>query len=77
MSKKDHFVYASKPEPVKAQLHENGEGIEIGVGTGRFAVRKVRRVLKHAGHFILGFIDKSLVFYGLYEKGRRENVAEA
>ncbi len=41
------------------------------------AVRKVRRVLKNFRRFIVGFIDKSSVLDRLYEKGRRENVAEA
>ena len=34
---KNHFVYTSELKAVKSQLPENGKGIEIGVGTGRFA----------------------------------------
>ena len=34
---KNHFVYISELQAVKMLLPENGKGIEIGVGTGRFA----------------------------------------
>ena len=35
--KKKHFVYDSELHMVKTLLPKNGKGIEIGVGTGRFA----------------------------------------
>ena len=129
---KNHFVYVSELGAVRAQLPEKGKGIEIGVGTGRFAsplgielglepsarmrriaeergiqvvegvaedlpfadarfdfalmvtticfvddidvaFREVRRVLKNAGRFIIGFIDKSSALGKLYEKGKSEN----
>ena len=34
----NHFTYASELEAVRASLPGDGKGIEIGVGTGRFAV---------------------------------------
>jgi SAM-dependent methyltransferase len=34
----NHFTYASELEAVRALLPGDGKGIEIGVGTGRFAV---------------------------------------
>lgn len=37
------------------------------------AFREVHRVLKNAGRFIVGFIDKSSMLGRLYEKGKKEN----
>ena len=34
---KNHWAYESELEAVRSQLPERGEGIEIGVGSGRFA----------------------------------------
>ena len=37
------------------------------------AFSEVHRVLKDAGYFVIGFIDKSSALGRLYEKGKREN----
>lgn len=34
---KNRFVYESELRAIKGQLPERGEGIEVGVGSGRFA----------------------------------------
>jgi len=128
----NRFAYVSELNAIKEQLPQNGRGVEIGVGTGRFAAplgielglepstrmrriakqrgiqvvggvaeeipfadaqfdfllmvtticflddidaafREARRILKPAGYFIAGFIDKDSLLGGLYEKNKKDN----
>ena len=57
---RNKFVYRSELQAIRIQLPEKGEGVEIGVGTGRFAVplgikhgvepsAKMREIAKQGG----------------------------
>ena len=70
---KNHFVYVSELKAVKAQLPENGKGIEIGVGTGRFAAplgielglepsTRMRRIAEERGIQVVEGVAEDLPF---------------
>ena len=70
---KNHFAYYSELQAVKEQLPKSGEGLEIGVGTGRFATplhvefgvepsSRMREIAKHRGIEVVGGVAESLPF---------------
>ena len=70
---KNHFAYTSELQAVKRQLPENVNGIEIGVGTGRFAAplgirlglepsSSMRKMAKERGIHVVGGIAEELPF---------------
>ena len=70
---KNHFAYYSELQAVKGQLPKSGEGLEIGVGTGRFAAplrvefgvepsSRMREIAKHRGIEVVGGVAEGLPF---------------
>ena len=70
---KNHFAYYSELQAVREQLPKSGEGLEIGVGTGRFAAplrvefgvepsSRMREIAKHRGIEVVGGVAEGLPF---------------
>ena len=70
---KNKFVYESELKAVREQLSEGGEGIKIGVGTGRFAAplgikvgidpsSKMREIAQQRGVEVINAVAESLPF---------------
>lgn len=70
---KNHFAYYSELQAVREQLPKSGEGLEIGVGTGRFAAplrvefgvepsSRMREIAKHKGIKVASGVAESLPF---------------
>jgi SAM-dependent methyltransferase len=69
----NHFAYLSELEAVRAQLPEKGRSVEIGVGTGRFAVplgidvgvepsERMREIAERKGIQVVGGTGEDLPF---------------
>jgi SAM-dependent methyltransferase len=70
---KNYFAYLSELEAVKEQLPTGGRGMEVGVGSGRFAAplgittgvepsRRMRRIAKQRGIAVAAGIGEALPF---------------
>lgn len=70
---KNRFVYESELRAIKGQLPERGEGIEVGVGSGRFAAplgiklgvdpsRKMRKFARERGIVAIDGVAEKLPF---------------
>lgn len=70
---RNEFVYQSELQAVKAQLPERGSGVEIGVGSGRFAAplgikvgidpsTKVREIARKRGIEVIDAVAEDLPF---------------
>ena len=70
---RNEFVYQSELQAVKAQLPERGSGVEIGVGSGRFAAplgikvgidpsTKMREIARKRGIEVIDAIAEGLPF---------------
>lgn len=68
---RNQFVYASELQAVGGQLPEKGEGVEIGVGSGRFAAplgikigvepaAKMGQIARHRGIEVVGGLAEAL-----------------
>ena len=58
----NHDLYEAELEAVRQLISPLGaEGVEVGVGSGKFA--EAFRVLKLGGFIIIGFVDKASKFY--------------
>ncbi|MDP2845305.1 MAG: hypothetical protein Q8N79_04420 [Candidatus Methanoperedens sp.] len=77
----NRFAYQSEVLALKKFIPENSKSLEVGVGTGRFAVplgikvgiEPAKRVLKPAGYIIIGMIDKESFLGKLYESKKKES----
>jgi SAM-dependent methyltransferase len=69
----NHFAYLSELKAVRAQLPEKGRSVEIGVGTGRFAVplgidagvepsKRMRKIAERKGIQVVDGIGEDLPF---------------
>jgi len=69
----NHFAYLSELEAVRAQLPQEGRSVEIGVGTGRFAVplgidvgvepsERMRKIAERKGIQVVDGIGEDLPF---------------
>lgn len=67
------FAYASELQAVRMQLPRRGTGVEIGVGTGRFAgelgiplgvepSKSMRKIARERGIAVIGAVAESLPF---------------
>ncbi|MEA2030206.1 MAG: class I SAM-dependent methyltransferase [candidate division Zixibacteria bacterium] len=70
---KNHFAYTSELNAIKEQLPKNGDGLEIGVGSARFAAplgiefgiepsSRMRKIAKQRGIEVIGGIAENLPF---------------
>jgi SAM-dependent methyltransferase len=69
----NHFAYLSELKAIREQLPVSGEGLEIGVGSGRFAVplnitiglepsRRMRQLARNRGLTVVGGVGEMLPF---------------
>ena len=70
---RNELVYASELQAVRSQLPEKGKGVEIGVGSGRFAAplgigigvepaRKMMEIARDRGIEVIGGVAEALPF---------------